>query len=195
MLSLFNSIHCVLLSFLIVVSATLSAQTPQWEQLPPTPELPKPDRSGLAAVNGIHIWYAVFGHGSPVILVHGGNGNSNYWGFQIPALAGKYEVIVLDSRGHGRSTRNSEPITYDLMATDVLALMNMLHIAKAALVGWSDGGIIGLDIAINHPERLTKLFAFGANCLWYQRTNTPPSMLTGNELCDAVQTGWSALMR
>ena len=48
MLSLFNSIHCVLLSFLIVVSATLSAQTPQWEQLPPTPELPKPDRSGLA---------------------------------------------------------------------------------------------------------------------------------------------------
>jgi pimeloyl-ACP methyl ester carboxylesterase len=89
-------------------------------------------------------------------------GNSNYWGFQIPALARHYQVIVLDSRGHGRSTRNSEPISYHLMASDVLALMNALNIPKAALVGWSDGGIVGLDIAIHHPERLTKLFAFGA---------------------------------
>ena len=153
---------CFLLSFLFVLNATLSAQTRLWEQLPPTPDLPRPDRSGLAAVNGVKIWYAVFGHGSPVILVHGGKGNSNYWGLQIPVLARKYEVIVLDSRGHGRSTRNSEPITYHLMASDVLALMDALNIPKAALVGWSDGGIIGLDIAIHHPERLTKLFAFGA---------------------------------
>jgi len=117
----------------------------------------------MAAVNGIKIWYAVFGQGSPVIMVHGGAGSSKYWGLQIPVLARQYEVIVLDSRGHGRSTGNSEPITYHLMASDVLAVMDTLHIPKAALVGWSDGGIIGLDIAINHPERLTKLFAFGAN--------------------------------
>ena len=156
-------ISALLLSFWLVIGATLSAQTPQWERLPPTPDLPKPDRSGLVAVNGVKIWYAVFGHGSPVILVHGGKGNSNYWGLQIPALARKYEVIVLDSRGHGRSMRNREPITYHLMASDVLALMDALHIPKAALVGWSDGGIVGLDIAINHPERLTKLFAYGAN--------------------------------
>jgi pimeloyl-ACP methyl ester carboxylesterase len=159
----FISSCCLLLSFLLLFGAALSAQTPQWEQLPPTPELPKPNRSGLAAVNGVKLWYAVFGHGAPVIFVHGGKGNSNYWGLQIPALARKYEVIVLDSRGHGRSTRNGEPITYHLMASDVLALMDSLHVPKAALVGWSDGGIIGLDIAINHPERLTKLFAFGAN--------------------------------
>ena len=109
------------------------------------------------------MWYAVFGHGSPVILLHGGLANSNYWGLQIPALAPHFEVIVVDSRGHGRSTRDGEPITYHLMAMDVLALMDALHIPKAALVGWSDGAIIGLDIAIHHPERLTKLFAFGAN--------------------------------
>ena len=96
-------------------------------------------------------------------MVHGGAGSSKYWGLQTPVLARQYEVIVLDSRGHGRSTRNSEPITYHLMASDVLAVMDTLHIPKAALVGWSDGGIIGLDIAINHPERLTKLFAVGAN--------------------------------
>ena len=69
---------------------------------------------------------------------------------------------MLDSRGHGRSTRTETPIGYDLMASDVLALMDK-RIPKAALVGWSDGAIIGLDIAIHHPERLTRLFAFAAN--------------------------------
>jgi pimeloyl-ACP methyl ester carboxylesterase len=160
----FSSNCCLLLSFLLVLGATLSAQTPQWERLPPTPELPKPDHSGTVAANGIRIWYAVFGHGEPVILVHGAFGNSNYWGLQVPALARHYKVIVLDSRGQGRTTWNSEPpLSFHLMASDVLALMDALHIPKAALVGWSDGGVIGLDIAIHHPERLTKLFAFGAN--------------------------------
>ena len=154
----------LLLSFLLVLGATLSAQTPQWEQLPPTPELPKPDRSGIAAVNGIRIWYAVFGQGAPVIFIHGGMGSSNYWGLQVPAVARHYQVVVVDSRGQGRSTWNSEPpISFHLMASDVLAVMDTLHIPKAALVGWSDGAIIGLDIAIHHPERLTKLFAFAAN--------------------------------
>jgi pimeloyl-ACP methyl ester carboxylesterase len=105
----------------------------------------------------------VYGHGDPVILVHGGLANSDYWGRQIPVLAQRYQVIVLDSRGHGRSTRTAAPIGYDAMASDVLALMDTLHVGRAALVGWSDGAIIGLDIAIHHPERLTRLFAFAAN--------------------------------
>lgn len=138
------------------------AQHP-WEQLPPTPKLPSPKRSGTVAVNGTRLWYAAFGKGPPVILLHGGSANANYWGLQIPVLARYYEVIVLDSRGHGRSARSSAPITYHLMASDVLGLMDALHISKAAIVGWSDGAIIGLEIAIHHPERLTKLFAFAAN--------------------------------
>ena len=160
----FISSCCLLLSFLLGLGATMSAQTAQWEQLPPTPELPKPERSGIAAVNGIRIWYAVFGQGEPVVFIHGAMGSSNYWGLQVPAVARHYQVIVLDSRGQGRSTWISEPpLSFQLMASDVLAVMDALHIPKAALVGWSDGGIIGLDIAIHHPERLTKLFAFGAN--------------------------------
>ena len=154
-----------LAAFLLVVltgALPAPAQNP-WERLPPTPALPQPLHSGTAPVNGIRMWYAVFGHGAPVILLHGGMANSNYWGRQIPALAQRFEVIVIDSRGHGRSTRTAAPITYHLMASDVLALMDVLHITKAAVVGWSDGAIIGLDIAIYHPERLTKLFAFGAN--------------------------------
>ena len=166
MSKLFISMRSVrlLILLLIVLTGVLPApaQNP-WERLPPTPVLPKPDRSGIASVNGIRMWYAVFGHGSPVVLLHGGLANSSYWGLQIPALAPHLEVIVVDSRGQGRSTRNGEPITYHLMATDVLAMMDSLHIPKAAIVGWSDGAIIGLDIAIHHPDRLSRLFAFGAN--------------------------------
>ena len=152
-------LSCIAVCF---AAPTMAQQYP-WERLPPTPNLPKPERSGTASVNGIHLWYAVFGHGDPVVMVHGGLGNSDYWGLQVPVLAQRFQVIVLDSRGHGRSTRTDAPIGYDAMASDVLALMDTLHIQKAALVGWSDGAIIGLDIAIHHPERLTRLFAFAAN--------------------------------
>ena len=157
-------------SFLIVVSmfAALAVALPAgaeepWLRLPATPVLPKPTASGIAPVNGIRLWYAEFGRGEAVILVHGGLANSDYWGLQVRALAPHYHVIVLDSRGHGRSSRTEAPIGYDLMSSDVLGLMDYLHIRKAALVGWSDGAIIGLDIAIHHPQRLTRLFAFAAN--------------------------------
>jgi pimeloyl-ACP methyl ester carboxylesterase len=136
---------------------------PPWLTLPPTPSLTGATKSGYAPVNGIKIWYAVFGRGTPVILLHGGLANSNYWGKLVPVLARHYRVVVMDSRGHGRSSHDARPYGYDLMASDVLALMDFLKIDKAAVVGWSDGAILGLDIAIHHPERLSKLFAFAAN--------------------------------
>jgi pimeloyl-ACP methyl ester carboxylesterase len=147
----------------ILVTTAAARAEPQWLTLPPTPSLPQPEESGLASVNGIKIWYATFGRGEPVIMLHGGLANSNYWGLQVPALATKYRVIAMDSRGHGRSSRDDRPYDYELMASDVLALMDFLKIPRAAVVGWSDGAILGLDIAIRHPERLTKLFAFAAN--------------------------------
>ena len=147
--------------------ATARAADPQWLTLPPTPALPAAAQSGYAPVDGIKIWYATFGPAAkdrePVILLHGGLANANYWGNQVRALKSRYRVIVMDSRGHGRSTRDDQPYGYDLMASDVIGLMDFLHVPKAAIVGWSDGAIIGLDIALHHPERLTKLFAFAAN--------------------------------
>ncbi len=77
-------------------------------------------------------------NGSPVILLHGGLANADYWGNQIKALAPYHTVIVMDSRGHGRSTRDSRPYGYDLMADDVVALMDVLKVPKADIVGWSD---------------------------------------------------------
>jgi len=134
-----------------------------WMTLPPTPTLPAADVSGFAPVNGVRIWYAEFGHGEPVLLLHGGLGNSNYWGNLVRALMPQYRVIVMDSRGHGRSSRDAQPFGYDLMANDTVGLLDYLKIKRVALVGWSDGAIIGLDIAMHHPDRLSKLFAFAAN--------------------------------
>ena len=151
------------LASLLILFACPARAEPQWLNLPPTPSLPSAAQSGYAEINGVKIWYAVFGHGQPVLLLHGGLANSNYWGNLILALSNDYQVVVMDSRGHGRSSRSSEPLGYDLMASDVLALMDFLKLDKAAIIGWSDGAIIGLNIAIHHPERLTKLFAFAAN--------------------------------
>ena len=136
-----------------------------WLVLPQTPVLPHADRAATAPVNGIQLWYAVFGsgHGSPVMLLHGGLANSDYWGNQIAVLARTHQVIVIDSRGHGRSTRNATPLGYDLMATDAVALLVVLNIPKVAVVGWSDGAITGLDMAMRHPDRVARLFAFAAN--------------------------------
>jgi pimeloyl-ACP methyl ester carboxylesterase len=160
-----RSRFAVLLCLLLTAggAGAAAAGDPQWMQLPPTPTLPQADESGYQPVNGIKIWYASFGKGETVILLHGGLGNSAYWGNQVPVLAQHYRVVVMDSRGHGRSTRDSRPYGYDLMADDVVGLMDALKIDKAAIVGWSDGAILGLDIALRHPTRISKLFAFAAN--------------------------------
>jgi pimeloyl-ACP methyl ester carboxylesterase len=135
----------------------------RWQTLPPTPAPIPTDRSGEADANGIKIHYAIYGQGSPVIFLHGGLANADYWGNQVPAVAAHHTVILMDSRGHGRSTRDARPYGYDLMADDVVALMDALKIPKADIVGWSDGGIIGIDLALRHKDRVGKVFAFAAN--------------------------------
>ena len=134
-----------------------------WQTLPPTPAPVSGGHSGYADVNGIRLFHIEIGSGPPVVLLHGGLANSDYFGDQARALARTHRVILVDSRGHGRSTRDQRPFGYDLMADDVVALLDTLKIDKAAIVGWSDGAIIGLDLAMRHPERVTRVFAFGAN--------------------------------
>lgn len=153
----------LLLSLAFSVLPLVATAAERWQTLPPTPAPVATSRSGQLAGNGISIHYAIYGRGSPVILLHGGLANSDYWGHQVRALTRYHRVVVMDSRGHGRTTRDPRPYGYDLMADDVIALMDGLKIRKADIVGWSDGGIIGLDLAIRHPERVGKIFAFGAN--------------------------------
>ena len=151
------------LTMLLVLSWLPAGAAEPWEMLPPTPAPIPAERSGQVSANGISIYYAVYGRGSPVILLHGGLANSDYWGNQIQALASHHSVIVMDSRGHGRSTRDLRPYGYDLMADDVIALMDALKVPRAEIVGWSDGGILGLDLAIRHRGRVGKILAFAAN--------------------------------
>lgn len=126
--------------------------------------LPLTGRQGYVAHRGARIWYAQYGTGAPVILLHGGLGHSGNWGYQVPALVeAGYAVTVIDSRGHGRSTRDGEPYSYELMASDVLAVMDELEIPKAAIVGWSDGACTGLALARSHPERIAGLLFFACN--------------------------------
>ena len=148
---------------LFLLSAIPALAAERWQDLPDPAPLPKADKTGTAPVNGINMYYAVYGSGPPVLLIHGGLGYADVWGAQVADLSRDHTVITAESRGHGRSTRNAEPYSYDLMSSDYLALLDYLKIDRTAIVGWSDGGIIGLDIAIHHPERLTRLFAQAAN--------------------------------
>jgi pimeloyl-ACP methyl ester carboxylesterase len=116
-----------------------------------------------ATLSPCHPYYEVHGAGGPVVLLHGGLGNGLEYMHQIPVLAARYRVIVVDSRGHGRTPHGPQPLSYELFAADVLSVLDHLAIDQASVVGASDGAITGLQLAITHPERLRKVVAFGAN--------------------------------
>ncbi len=115
-----------------------------------------------ASVNGLNMYYEVHGAGEPLLLLHGGaNSIPEKW---IPFFTSDYQVIAPEQMGHGRTADLPErPFHYHDMAEDTVELMKQLGIARAVIVGYSDGGIIGLDLAIHHPERVTKLAVTGAN--------------------------------
>jgi pimeloyl-ACP methyl ester carboxylesterase len=126
--------------------------------------LPDMNDQGHVEHDGARIWYATYGSGPAVILLHGGLGHSGNWGYQVPALLRSgYHAVLVDSRGHGRSTRDERPYTYELMASDVLAVMDTLHLEKAGMVGWSDGAVIAMILAMKVPTRVAGVFYFGCN--------------------------------
>src|SRR5215510_9083790 len=146
-----------------VLPPSLAHARPRWATLPLPPALPQAADHGSVDVDGAQIAYSIYGRGEPVLLLHGGLGNSNHFGFQLPALVDKFQVIAIDSRGQGRSTRTKATITYDLMAADVVGVLDHLSIARASVVGWSDGGAVALKLGIKFPERVNRLFVFAAN--------------------------------
>jgi len=126
--------------------------------------LPEIKNQGSVEHDGARIWYADYGLGKPVILLHGGLGNSGNWGYQVPALVENgFRAILIDSRGHGRSTRDERTYSYELMASDVLAVMDALGIEKATFIGWSDGACTALILGDKHPERVAGVFFFACN--------------------------------
>lgn len=126
--------------------------------------LPEGMTEGHVEHDGARIWYASCGSGPPVVMLHGGLGHSGNWGYQVPALVSAgYQAVLIDSRGHGRSTRDARPFSYELMASDVLAVMDALGLEKAAVVGWSDGACTGLILGTIARGRIAGVFFFGCN--------------------------------
>ncbi|MFN8590818.1 MAG: alpha/beta hydrolase [Thermomicrobiales bacterium] len=142
--------------------STRAAQeaTPTARPASPTPE------GQFANINGAELYYVLEGpeDGPPVLLLHGGIGNTEEFRNVAPALvAAGYRTIAFDQRGRGRSTWGDQPITYEQMAADTVAVLDKLGIERTDVIGWSDGGIVALELAVTHPERLKRVVAYGAN--------------------------------
>lgn len=130
---------------------------------PPAP-LPAPDIQGHVFFEGSNIWFGSYGQGPAVILLHGALGNGDDWANQLPSLrADGFRVVLIDSRGRGRSSFGGPPLSYELMAQEIVAVMDRLAIGQAAVAGWSDGAIISLLLAYHAPDRIDRAFAYAGN--------------------------------
>jgi pimeloyl-ACP methyl ester carboxylesterase len=120
--------------------------------------------SGTVKLKDANIYYETYGTGQPLLLLHGNSQSIYAFNFQIKALAEKYKVIAVDTRGQGKSTdETTGPLSYNIFADDMKQLMDSLHIKKASILGWSDGGNTGLIMAQQYPAYVNKLAVMGAN--------------------------------
>jgi pimeloyl-ACP methyl ester carboxylesterase len=122
-----------------------------------------PAAGGFAKVNGIEMYYEIYGEGEPLLLIHGNGGNISNFSNQISFLSNYYKVIIADSRSQGKSGDNEQKLSYQLMAMDCAALLDKLELDSVYVCGWSDGGIVGIIMAINHSRKVKRLAAMGAN--------------------------------
>lgn len=118
---------------------------------------------GHLACSDTCIYYEIHGNGKPLLLLHGGLTSVESWYAQLPMLAKYFQLIIIDMRGHGRSKMGQQAFTYDVLASDVLNVLSHLQLKKVDILGWSDGGIVGLKLAIDHPEYVNRLIAISAN--------------------------------
>jgi pimeloyl-ACP methyl ester carboxylesterase len=114
-------------------------------------------------INDIRIYYETYGEGEPLLLLHGNGGSIENFFLQIPEFSKHFKVIAPDSRAQGRTTDSEKEISYALMASDMAALIDKLNLGSVYVVGWSDGGIIGIELAYAHPDKVKKLVTIGAN--------------------------------
>ena len=128
-----------------------------------------------ADIRGFKMYYEVYGKGEPLLIIHGNGGSINNFLFQIPYFAKNYQVIIADSRAQGKSVDLKDSLSYEMMADDLNALLDKLQLKSAYVIGWSDGGINGLLLAMRHPDKVKKLAITGAN-LWPDTTAVDPGV-------------------
>lgn len=123
----------------------------------------------FVSVNGIPLYYEIYGQGEPLLMIHGNGGSISSFSNQIPYFSQKYKVIAVDSRAQGKSVDLQDSLSFEMMADDFCTLLDSLNIDSCRVLGWSDGGINGLLMAIRHPEKVKQLAITGAN-LWPDST-------------------------
>jgi 3-oxoadipate enol-lactonase len=125
-------------------------------------EEPSTSRSGTVRANGQELYYEVHGEGQPLVLVMGIGYDSTLWTLaQVPALSQKFQVVIFDNRDAGRSSQATSAYTIADMADDTAGLMDALDIKKAHVCGLSMGGMIALEFALRHPDRLDRMILTG----------------------------------
>lgn len=118
---------------------------------------------------GFKMYYEIYGKGEPLLMIHGNGGSISSFVNQIPYFSKNYKVIAVDSRAQGKSADTRDSLSFEMMADDFSALLDSLHLDSCYVLGWSDGGINGLLLAIRHPEKVKRLAITGAN-LWPDST-------------------------
>jgi pimeloyl-ACP methyl ester carboxylesterase len=126
-----------------------------------------------AEIRGFKMYYEVYGKGEPLLIIHGNGGSIKDFRYQIPYFAKKYQVILADSRAQGKSNNDKDTLSYEMMSDDLNALLGQLKIKNANVIGWSDGGIEGLLLAMRNPDKVKMLAVTGAN-LWPDTTAVDP---------------------
>ncbi|MGJ7033246.1 alpha/beta fold hydrolase [Niabella hirudinis] len=114
-------------------------------------------------IRGFRMYTETYGKGKPLLMIHGNGGDMNAFANNVPYFSKKFKVILADSRAHGRSVDPSDSLSFEMMADDYAALLTAMHIPRAYVLGWSDGGIIALELAMRHPEKVIRLASTGAN--------------------------------
>lgn len=114
-------------------------------------------------INGINIYCETYGSGFPLLLLHGNVQSISVFAAQIPFFQSRYQLIIPDCRARGRSSDDGEPLTYPTQADDMRQLLDSMNIKACNIIGWSDGGIIGLIMAMQYPSMVNKLVVSGAN--------------------------------
>ncbi len=131
----------------------------------PIPYGDNPAAGKFYDLHGFRMYTEVYGSGVPLLMIHGNNGQIKSFSHNIPDLAKHFRVILADSRSQGKSLDPDHPLTFEMMADDFSDLLDAMHVDSANVIGWSDGGINALLLAMRHPEKVKKLVATGAN-LW-----------------------------
>jgi pimeloyl-ACP methyl ester carboxylesterase len=119
--------------------------------------------------NGLNVYYEEYGNGQPLILLHGGTETSETWQPFLSSLVPHFRVITPDSRAHGRTNNPNGELSYQLMADDVVAFIEALHLTQPLVFGYSDGGQIALEIGMRYPGLTTALVVGAA---WYEFSET-----------------------